>query len=201
MHPRLDEMVMAMPNQLQRGISLIEVLVTLVIIAFGLLGMAGLQVRLQSSEMESYQTTQALLLLDDMRGRMEANRLQAANYADATPVATPVGAGVTCPTVTAASTRMEKDVQEWCLALQGAGESSGGVKVGAMAGGRGCVEDLGTGPAGDKLFRVTVAWQGMIPVSSPALGCGLGQYSDTGNCANDLCRRVVSTNVRMANLK
>lgn len=194
-------MVTAMPDQPQRGISLIEVLVTLVIIAFGLLGMAGLQVRVQASEMESYQATQALLLLNDMRGRIEANRLQAANYADAAPLATPVGAAMTCPTVTATSTRMEKDMQEWCQALQGAGESSGGVRVGAMVGGRGCVEDLGIGPAGDKLFRVSVAWQGLAPVSSPALGCGLGQYSDTGNCANDLCRRVVSTNVRMANLK
>ena len=62
-----------------RGTSMIEVLVTLVIIAFGLLGMVGLQAKLQSTEMESYQRTQALLLLDDLRGRVEANRLQVAD--------------------------------------------------------------------------------------------------------------------------
>ncbi len=36
----------------QRGATLLEALVTLVIIAFGLLGLVGLQSRLQVSEME-----------------------------------------------------------------------------------------------------------------------------------------------------
>ena len=45
----------------QRGASLIEVLVTLVIVAFGLLGIVGMQARLQVSEMEAYQRSQALL--------------------------------------------------------------------------------------------------------------------------------------------
>ena len=49
---------------------MIEVLVTMVIIAFGLLGMAGLQMRMQTSEMESYQRSQALLLLNDMANRI-----------------------------------------------------------------------------------------------------------------------------------
>ena len=48
-----------------RGVSLIEVLVTIVILAVGLLGLAGLQMRLQSSEVEAYQRTQASLLLED----------------------------------------------------------------------------------------------------------------------------------------
>jgi len=39
----------------QRGVSLIEVLVTMVIMAFGLLGLAALNSRIQLGEMESYQ--------------------------------------------------------------------------------------------------------------------------------------------------
>jgi len=38
----------------QRGVSLIEVLVTMVIMAFGLLGLAALNSRIQLGEMESY---------------------------------------------------------------------------------------------------------------------------------------------------
>lgn len=190
--------------RLSRGVSMIEVLVTMVIIALGLLGLAGLQVRLQSSEMESYQRTQALLLLNDLKGRMEANRLEVAKYADKAPLATPVGAGAAdCPTVSATSTRVERDVAQWCEALKGAAESAGGNKVGAMIGGRGCVEDLGTGASGDLTMRISVAWQGLTPTVAPPEACGAGLYNaDAGSkCTGDLCRRVVSTVVRIANLK
>ena len=60
--------------RLARGASLIEVMVTVVIIVLGLLGLAGLHARLQTSEMESYQRSQALLLLNDMASRMSINR-------------------------------------------------------------------------------------------------------------------------------
>jgi type IV pilus assembly protein PilV len=188
-------------RQAQRGVSMIEVLVTIVILAFGLLGMAGLQMRLQSSEMESYQRTQALMLVHDLKGRLETNRLEAAKYAVGAPLAAPVGAGMNCPATSPASTRVELDVAEWCEALKGAAESSGGNKVGAMVGGRGCVEDLGIGPLGEKRFRVAVAWQGLTPISVPVEGCGAGLYNGAGTgCQGDLCRRVVSTVIRLAKL-
>ena len=47
----------------QRGTSLVEVLVTLVILAFGLLGVAGLQAKMSLAQMESYQRSQALMAL------------------------------------------------------------------------------------------------------------------------------------------
>lgn len=188
----------------ERGTSMIEVLVTLVIIAVGLLGMVGLQARLQSTEMESYQRTQALLLLDDLRGRIEANRLQVANYADLASVAAPVGATGACPSAPAgSSTRVEADIREWCLALQGAAESVGGNSAGAVIGGRGCVEYLGVGPSGEQSVRVSVAWQGLTPIAAPPEACGAGQYNGAAGtpCQGDLCRRVVSTVIRIANLK
>lgn len=185
------------------GATMIEVLVTMVIIAFGLLGIAGLQVRLQSSEVEAYQRTQALLLLNDLKWRIEANRLQSAKYAEKAPLATPVGAGmVTCPTPdVATATRAELDVAEWCNALQGAAELTGALRAGAMIGGRGCVEDLTPVPAtAGQVVRVTVAWQGLTPVAAPAEACGSGLYDGAG-CEGDRCRRTVSTIVRLANLK
>lgn len=56
----------------QGGITLIEVLVTIVILAFGLLGLAGLQSKLNLGLIESYQRGQAVVLLEDMAERMKA---------------------------------------------------------------------------------------------------------------------------------
>jgi type IV pilus assembly protein PilV len=182
------------PSRAQRGTTLIEVLVTLVILAIGLLGLAGLQTRLQASEMEAYQRAQALMLLNDMANRIATNRANAASYAIA--VTSPLGAGMTCPTTTA--TRQEIDRGEWCNALQGAGESdSGGNSVGAMVGGRGCVEAL----AGNE-FLITVAWQGLTPLSAPpaSVACGGTSYDGGAGCTGGLCRRTVTTIVRIGDL-
>jgi type IV pilus assembly protein PilV len=113
----------------------------------------------------------------------------------------PIGAGAECATVTVASTRAERDVSEWCNALQGAAETTAGGNAGAMIGGRGCVEDLGVGASGEQSVRITVAWQGLSPVAVPPEACGAGLYDGAGNCTGDLCRRAVSTIVRIANLK
>ena len=183
----------------QRGVTMIEVLVTLVIIAFGLLGMAGLQVRLQMSEMESYQRSQALMLLNDMANRITTNRNSAASYV--TTAANPLGAGmIACPTE--AATVAQRDLKEWCEALQGAGETtnSGGVvsKIGTLVGGRGCVELVGSD------YLVTVVWQGNTPLAAPpaSVACGAGSYNGASGtpCANDMCRRPVTTLVRIATL-
>ncbi len=172
----------------QGGTSMIEVLVTIVILTIGLLGLAGLQARLQVSEMEAYQRAQALILLNDMASRVATNRAKAADYAIDSPLV-----GSACPTNT--STRQKADAAEWCAALGGAGETLDGGRVGAMVGGRGCVEELGSGK-----YLVTVAWQGLTPIFSPAAGCGQGSYNGGTACVNDLCRRTVTTIVRIANL-
>lgn len=177
----------------QSGTSLIEVLVTIVILALGLLGLVGLQSRLQISEIEAYQRAQALILLNDMANRISANRGHADDYVDASPL----GSGMTCPTST--STRSNADATEWCNALQGASElSSTNTRIGAMVGALGCVETTGT--SGE--YLITVAWQGMAPISAPpvTLTCGEGSYDGDGGCTDDRCRRVVSTIVRLGNL-
>jgi hypothetical protein len=52
--------------------------------------------------------------------------------------------------------------------------------------------------------NVTVAWQGMAPISAPpeTVACGLNLYDGgTGSvCTDDLCRRVVTTVVRIPTL-
>jgi type IV pilus assembly protein PilV len=181
--------------QRQRGTTLIEVLVTMVIIAIGLLGLAGLQYRVQLSDMETYQRGQALILLEDMAARISTNRAAAATYV--TTAANPLGVGTPCPNTI--GTRQEMDAVQWCNALQGAAEVQGAGKVGAMLGARGCVESL---PNNE--YLITVPWQGLTPLSAPPAGvaCGASLYDGgaDSSCTADLCRRVVTTIVRIATL-
>ncbi|MEK6708669.1 MAG: type IV pilus modification protein PilV [Pseudomonadota bacterium] len=177
-----------------RGVSLIEILVTIVILAVGLLGLAGLQMRLQSSEVEAYQRTQASLLLEDMANRMGANRRNAVSYA--TGSASPLGTGDSQP-ATCAGGGQGFDTCQWSNALKGAAEQSGTNNVGAMIGARGCIENLGADQ-----YQITVVWQGLTPLSAPASSCGAGLYNGAAgsSCINELCRRAMSTLVRVANL-
>jgi type IV pilus assembly protein PilV len=179
----------------QRGNTMIEVLVTLIIVAFGLLGLGGLQMRMQLSDVESYQRAQALVLLDDITSRIAANRDQANAYV--TGVSTPLGSGMSCPTTSATLT--ETDTVQWCNALQGAAEKVGGSKAGAMIGARGCIENLGI-----NAYLITVAWQGLTPTVAPpsSVGCGAGLYASPGSsgCTGDLCRRTVTTVLNIATL-
>lgn len=187
----------------ESGTSLIEVLVTVVVLSFGLLGLASLQSRLQLSDMETYQRAQALVLLDDMANRIATNRAHAADYV--TSAANPLGTGMTCPTNTTSQQQMDRT--QWCSALQGAAETIGtpgtiSTKVGSVIGARGCVEQLSSGE-----YLVTVAWQGMAPISAPPTGvaCGASLYngatgSTNSTCTSDRCRRAVTTVVRIATL-
>ncbi len=182
------------PVDQQRGATMVEVLVSIVILTIGLLGLAGLQSRLQVSEMEAYQRAQALVLLNDMANKISTNRNEAESY----QTAAPLGAGEDCPA--AGETRQEADFNQWCMALKGAAEVSGGSNVGAMIGGRGCVENIA-----DHEYMVTVAWQGLVPLSAPpaSVSCGQGEYdtiSENAACKDDLCRRAVTTIVRIATL-
>ena len=173
----------------QSGATMIEILVTLVIIAFGLLGMAGLQMRMQVSEIEAYQRSQALLLLEDMASRMATNRNNISQYL----ATTTYGGTSTCPAST--STTAMRDLKEWCEALQGASVTQDGNKAGGLIGGRGCIKKH------DSDYMVTVVWQGMTPISAPpdSVPCGAGEYN-SANCGNDLCRRYVTTIIRIATL-
>jgi len=184
----------------QRGVSLIEVLVTVVILTFGLLGLAGMQSRLQVSEIEAYQRSQALLLLDDMANRINTNRGAAAAYV--TGAANPLGTGNAACVVNTGGTRQAQDSCEWNNALLGASETKSGASVGAMVGARGCVEDLTS-----NRYMITVVWQGMGPIAvsaatSAAVTCGAGLYDGASGstCINDLCRRTLTTTVDIATL-
>lgn len=169
----------------QSGVGLIEVLISLVVIAIGLLGLAALQGKSQNAEMESYQRSQALILLHDMTARLRANREHASNYV------AEVGYGGNFSDTSSCSDASKptatQDLSCWHLSLLGASEQIGTSRVGALIGGHGCI----TG--GPSAFQITIAWQGLsesgISNTDPRKNnlCGQGNYG-----ASDGFRRIVS---------
>jgi type IV pilus assembly protein PilV len=189
-------MIAKMDYRRQAGFLMIEVLITMFILLIGLLGVVGLQARAQQAETESYQRTQALILLRDMADRINANRNNAASYVTATPLGTgDNNAGCATPATTVAI-----DKCAWSAALIGAAETSGTCDittgancVGAMIGARGCVTEL---DATAKIYLVEVVWQGLSPTAAPptSVDCGADEYG-----AEEL-RRAVTTVVQIGDL-
>jgi type IV pilus assembly protein PilV len=155
-----------------QGATMMEVLVTLFIVTSGLLGVAGMQGRLQVAEFEAYQRAQAIILLQDMVDRITANRKNVASYVTADPV----GTGNTTLNCGAPATAAERDLCTWQEALLGATETSSGSNVGAMLGARGCVTlPVATMP---REAVVAVVWQGITPTAAPAsTDCGSAAFA------------------------
>lgn len=85
-------------RKFSRGISLIEVLVTVVILSIGLLGLAGLQANSLRNNHSAYLRSQATYLSYEIIDRMRANRVEAVdneNYDIALGSTTPKSAGTT----------------------------------------------------------------------------------------------------------
>lgn len=176
---------------------MIEVLVTMIIIAVGLLGLAGLQARAQRVELESYQRVQALILMEDIANRIRSNReaarcyeVTAANDGEAY-----IGTG-NDPAACAGWGDIESretaddDLEEWDNLLEGSAETRGGEDIGAMTGARGCVSY----DTGNDVFTVAVAWQGEVATTTPTSNCAQGLYG------NEELRRVVTRTVRLPDL-
>lgn len=193
------------------GYSLIEVMITMFIIAVGLLGLAGLQARALTGEIEAASRGQALLLANDMADRMAAN-LSAVKIPAGAATYDQLSSGVptvfgtdytnTCITGNPASltdqatccraktTQPEIDVCEWDLALKGIAESSGSAtKIGAMTGARGCVFLQAA-----NVYEIDVVWQGRDGTGAVASDLTCGSTAITTR------RRGVSRRLRVSDL-
>jgi type IV pilus assembly protein PilV len=167
-----------------RGFTLIEILVTIVILVFGLLGIVGLQAKATNVEMESYQRGQGLALLHDMEARIAASRsIVEVGFLDGTvssvdgSVYVGSGAGATnfvdgagdcVPPPAPPWSNAQKLVAaqyeacQWAQMLLGTAAQEGASNVGAMIGARGCLIRM-VPPENNAIadIYVVVVWQGI----------------------------------------
>ena len=149
----------------QRGFSLIEVMVALLVLAIGLLGLAALQTLGLKFNTQSYQRTQAVLNAYDIVDRIRANSggIAAAVYdnigIDAAPPGSPPDCGAIACEVSdydLAAFLADYDIGQWKASLdelltQGKGAVCRGVLTADFTN---CAVD----PAGDTSFQVGVQW-------------------------------------------
>ena len=184
------------------GFAMLEVMVSVLVLSFGILALMGLFSMAGKAETESYGRVQALVLLNDMADRMAANRRVASCYAAISDGGGPgyVGSGTGTWSACTAGTldeqsRANADITAWAALLAGSAETSGGNKVGAVIGARGCVRTAVAGtPTTPAEYVVSVAWQGLSDTAAPADTCGTGLFGSEAQ------RRVVSTLVSVPNL-
>ena len=169
----------------QSGFALIEILVSLLVAAFGVVALAGLQTRAAAMELESNQRAQALVLLQDMAERIAANRAQAAAYAG-------IDLGLLAATQFCSTlpTLAQQDVCDWSERLRGAAVVRGTRNVGAMIGARGCITAVSASQ-----YVISIAWQAEMPSATPEAACGRGAFG------SETLRRTVSTVIQIADLE
>ena len=164
------------------GFALVEVMVTIVLLVIGLFGLAALQTKISSIQMEGYQRAQALLLAQDMADRMAARKAAAGSY-----VGDNFGTGneQNCTSLTGPAL----DTCNWGNAIRGASEKIGADRVGTLIGGRGCIIN----PAARE-YAVVVVWQGLVSTTAPGVSCGANGYGA------ETLRRALVVPIRFADL-
>lgn len=96
-----------------RGVSLIEVMVSVLILAVGLLGIAAMQAMALRGGQSSLESSQAVIQTASIIEAMRANRANAGNYN---------GTWTAPPTATTLATR---DLNEWIAGMQGVANWNG----------------------------------------------------------------------------
>lgn len=180
------------------GFALLEALVAMVIIAIGLLGLAGLNARSNQVELEALQRVQATIIVNDLAERMLANRMAAACYARGADILT--GATIaSCGTGECTDMGCESehvlqstdDLTAWKNLLTGAAADD----VSPLLAPRGCVVQT----SADE-YLVTISWQGATASAAPVDDCGENEYTNAAGVESENWRRSVSIPVRIARL-
>lgn len=169
----------------QGGFSLIEILITLVVTAFGLIGLAGFVTKATALSVDATQRARAAALLNDMTSRLANNKANAAAY-----VSADVHGEAPQANCAAAATAAARDLCEWNNLLAGTNDAQAGGNAGFL-GFRGCVTQPN---ALDPVFVVSIAWGSLTPGVPPADGCAADEFGD------DSLRRVIRSQVRVADL-
>ncbi len=178
------------------GTGLIEVMATITVLTFGMLGIAAVQIQSKRSNYEAIQRTAASMLAHEIIERMRTNTGQLETYLEQ-GVALGGGYIVSEPTPQCSSESpcstfelAVHDLWEWEQALDGAQETRSGQDQGGLVAPTACI----TGPigGGSGTYAVAIAWRGQTQMANPstdACGAGTGKYDEGGD--TDVYRRVL----------
>ena len=183
----------------QKGVGLIEVLITVLVVAIGLLSAAALQTISKKIHFEAMERSVAAQLMQDVIQKMRANSRNSGFYlvADATLVTTP---SKNCTATQCDASELAKyDLFQWGQALLGASETDDeNQSVGGLAFPTGCI-------LGDTLtsqYQVVIAWRGTTAktVESGDNTCGDGKaaYTNPDGTENTTMKRYIVVNSYIA---
>ena len=138
----------------QRGFSLLEVLIALVVLTIGLLGLAGLQTFSVKFVHQSYQRTQATLLIYEMMDRMRANGagVAAGSYALASTNVPPTATDCVATPCANYPDMAAYDMNQWITNI------TAPTRVG-LTQGRGAIGVVAVAAGAPALFDISVSWQ------------------------------------------
>lgn len=180
----------------QRGVSLLEVVITLFVFGIGILSVAALQALAKKTNYDAAQHTQAGMLALGLMERLRANPRCMASYL-AGDVGTTV-ASYTAPDCVAGSCTGQNlvryDLNNWNRELNGEAERLDGTATGSLVSPTGCIQGPADGTSG--LYTVAIAWRGVTAQTVPdsyssddprANTCGLGKaaYDDVDLAASN----------------
>ncbi|QYK13988.1 type IV pilus modification protein PilV [Shewanella rhizosphaerae] len=152
-----------------KGFSLIEVMVSLVILVIGLIGIFNLHVVSKRGSFESFQQTQASYYANDIINRMKLNPSQLATYAG-TYSGTPSSVSKQCQgaAICSSSEMAAWDLYEWQTLFNGTSEKVGTQSVGGLDTPTACIVINGNN------VSVTMAWKGIreTKIASATSDCG-----------------------------
>jgi len=165
----------------QRGFTLLEVMIAVLIFGIGLLAVAGLQSVSKRANYEALQRTTASFLAMDMLERMRVNKRRLNFYIQGNMQ---LGGGTRAVPGTLCSSTADgcdgidiarADLYLWEQLLDGVAEDLGGNATGGLVDPTACLD--GPPGGGTGVYTVAIAWRGVTELTNPAADdCG----DDTG---------------------
>lgn len=139
------------------GFTLIEVLIAMLVLAVGLLGLAGLQATSLRNNQSAYNRSQATQLAYDLADRMRANvtaAITTSTYTTILPLSTAT-AKANCLTTAGCipADMAENDLYEWNCAVAGGCENNIPPILATLPSGTGTIASPAAG-----VFTITITW-------------------------------------------
>ena len=153
----------------QRGFSLLELLIALVVFSIGMLAVAGLQTVSKQAHFEGLQRTMASQIAHGLLEDIRTNGGALDIYRTAVPLGGGSRGGEPAPNCRdgAECNSVQKaahDLWFWEQALDGTMETSGGAGVGGLVLPTMCVDGPAVGGAG--IYQVTIVWRGTASITN-----------------------------------